>query len=315
MMQSEPSGSAKLEHPPPTSLGVPSLGSTGTVWVDFEPSRALEGYIKLHRAMRDDGLYQSFTDLQKLAWIHFLLEVNWKPSEFGCSKCGKLFKLPAGATAKSLDTLAQGIGLGRQVVRGMLDRATKHGSITRNIRARCHSIYVVENWHKYQWSNTPLTHPQHTLNTPSTSEEEGKKERRAAAPAKKPSRKAAQELPKKGKPYTERSFKSLPDFALCCYYEEYQQRHGQPPQVDWQGRDRVVMSKLCSGPPSRDRGQMQTLVCNYLDSREDFLIDAGHPIALLPSRVNVLQGHQKPKRRMPDVLQPVDWKAIREGKQ
>jgi hypothetical protein len=279
----------------------------------------MDGYVKLYRSVREDGWFQSLTDRQKLAWIYLLLEVNWQPSEFGCSRCGEVFNLPAGSTAKSLSTLSNRMGCTIKVLRGLFKKGIKKGAIRAQRRAQCHCVYVIENWHKYQSDDDGRAQQRaqrgHREGTERALEEEGKKERSSTAPAKKPSRKAAQELPKKGKPYTERAFKTIPDFALCCYYEEYQQRHGQPPQVDWQGRDRVVMSKLCSGPPSRDRDQIQTLVCSYLDCKEDYLVDAGHPIALLPYRVNALQGHQKPKRRMPDVLQPVDWKAIREGKQ
>ena len=110
----------------------------------------IEGYIKLWRSTLEDGWYQSLTDRQQLAWLHFLLTVNWAPSEYGCRRCGGYWHLPSGATAKSLETLAEHTGASIKVLRAMLAKAAKKGTIKILDRAQCHTIYVVVNWDKYQ---------------------------------------------------------------------------------------------------------------------------------------------------------------------
>ena len=131
------------------------------------------GWIKIHRGIIRDGWYQSLTDLQKLAWFNLLVTVNWQPSEFGCKNCGEIMELPAGATGKSIQTLAATFKQGAHVVRGMLDKAVRNGTVTRRVKPRCHSVYVVVNWEKYQDVDIALTQPRHSLDTALTQSSHG----------------------------------------------------------------------------------------------------------------------------------------------
>ena len=116
MMLPEPDSQGKSKYPPPP-IGVSCQAPLVGVWRSLEPD-SMDGYVKLYRSVREDGWFQSLTDRQKLAWIYLLLEVNWQPSEFGCSRCGEVFNLPAGSTAKSLSTLSNRMGCTIKVLRG-----------------------------------------------------------------------------------------------------------------------------------------------------------------------------------------------------
>ena len=146
----------------------------------------MDGWIKLWRDILEDGWYMSLTDKQKLAWIHLLATVNYMPSEYGCKRCGKAFNLPAGATAKTYRTLASMAGVGEQVMRGLLKKATEKGSLRVLHRSHCHTIYVVDNWDIYQGSNSETTLRQLRGNSHVTQEEEGKKGRREEVKTPKP---------------------------------------------------------------------------------------------------------------------------------
>jgi|TARA_Y100000310_G_C20604686_1_gene774895 hypothetical protein len=138
----------------------------------------MTGWIMLWREILEDGWYQSLTEKQQLGWLHLLMLVNWKSSEYGCPKCGGYWQLPAGTTAKTDRTLSDEAGVGRSVMRGLLRKAIKKGCVSILEHRRCHTIYVINNWDKFQGSDPQTTHRRPTDDPQTTQEEEGKKGRR-----------------------------------------------------------------------------------------------------------------------------------------
>ena len=238
------------------------------------------GWIKIHRGIIRDGWYQSLTDLQKLAWFNLLVTVNWQPSEFGCKNCGEIMELPAGATGKSINTLAGLFKQGAHVIRGMMDKAERHGTVTRRVKPRCHSVYVVVNWEKYQDVDIALTQPRHSLDTALTLEEEGKKGR------KKPKASKAQ---------------SDVTALLQYYHDEYLERFGIKPVVTWNGADRKTAATLLNG---RDMSEARRMVDGYLRDGDPWLSDNAHVFSLLPKR-GAKYLVKKPRQKLPPDLTPV----------
>jgi DNA-binding transcriptional regulator YhcF (GntR family) len=107
-------------------------------------------WIKLHRSLLDDGLWQTLSDGQKVALVGLLLQVNWQETEFGCRNCHEVIKLPPGSTAKSYRALAKGAGTTPGIMHRAIQRLVDYGFISNESRTRCHTLYVVKNWEKYQ---------------------------------------------------------------------------------------------------------------------------------------------------------------------
>jgi len=138
----------------------------------------MDGWIRLYRRLLEDGWYLALTDAQARAWVHLLLLVNWKESEWCCHKCSTQAILPAGATAKTFRTLAQRAHVGEHVMRKLLEKALRAGKLEVLYLSGCHKVYLVVNWQKYQEAVTTRSQSGHDAVTEWSHEEEGKKERR-----------------------------------------------------------------------------------------------------------------------------------------
>ncbi len=155
-----------------------------------------ETFILLWRSLLRDGWFMSLTDSQKWAWIGLLLQVNFAPSEYCCYRCDKEFKLPAGATAKTYRNLAKEAQVGEQVLRTVLRKAVNKGNVTILDRARCHVLYAVENWDKYQGPNAKPTQSQRKANAGITKEQDLSSTKRGSQASKRKAKKGrtAEEL-------------------------------------------------------------------------------------------------------------------------
>jgi hypothetical protein len=107
-------------------------------------------WIRLYESLLDDGLWQLLPGEQAKALIGLLLQVNWQPSEFGCRQCHKIMQLPPGATARSYRTLAERARVSEGCMKRLIANLTKKGFLKNASRPRCHTVYVVKNWEKYQ---------------------------------------------------------------------------------------------------------------------------------------------------------------------
>lgn len=76
--------------------------------------------------------------------------------------------------------------------------------------------------------------------------------------------------------------------VLCSYYDQYRLKYGVAPYVDWGGKDKATATKLLLGPPVRSTEELIRLISQYMALEDTFLVDAGYPFSLLPSKVNRL---------------------------
>jgi len=110
----------------------------------------MAGWIKLHKELLDDAVWQMLTPKQTRAFIGFLLQVNYESGEFGCRRCGKAIAQPVGSTSKSYKTLAHRADVTPKVMLDTLRKLAKKGFIINRSGPGCHTLYVVKNWSKYQ---------------------------------------------------------------------------------------------------------------------------------------------------------------------
>lgn len=134
------------------------------------------GFLKLWRLARHDPLLRSLPGEQFKATIGILCCVNWKAAEYMCPKCGKTVEIPEGATVKSVRTLAEeGFGVARMAMHRTLARLVKVRFLSVLSTSRCHRIYLVNNWAKYQSDGTEAGHGRDRGGTRAGQIEEGKK--------------------------------------------------------------------------------------------------------------------------------------------
>jgi len=132
------------------------------------------GYLKLWRMARQDPLLRSLPGEQFKATWGLLCCVNWKAGEYMCPKCGELVEIPEGATVKSVRTLAdEGFGVALTTMHRTITRLCRSRFLVRIQSAKCHTVYLVRNWAKYQDSGTPTERGRNADGTRAEQIEEG----------------------------------------------------------------------------------------------------------------------------------------------
>ena len=131
------------------------------------------GYIKLDRKITEWEWYRNVNT--KTVFLHCLFKANWKDGRF------EGVVIPRGSFATSLPTLSRECNLTVQNVRTALEHLKSTGELTVH-RHGNFSVVTVTNYCQYQDTNTetnrPSTDLQQTSNSPLTTIEEGKKERK-----------------------------------------------------------------------------------------------------------------------------------------
>lgn len=128
------------------------------------------GHIKLHRSLLN---WEWYSDLNtRVLFIHLLLVANWRPERWQGVLVGR------GQRATSYSSLASETGLSVQNVRTSLKRLVLTGEIT-CVPHHKFTVISINNYEKYQddnrAANTQPTGGQQAVNTPLTTNEEGKK--------------------------------------------------------------------------------------------------------------------------------------------
>lgn len=126
------------------------------------------GFIKLHRAINGWGWASSPNTFN--LFIHFLLNANYKESEF------RGVKIPVGSLVFGINSWSVKTGLTCQNIRTALKNLKNSGEVTHQPH-RDFSIISITNWEKYQVANSQLTSGQHLPNICLTTLKEVKKER------------------------------------------------------------------------------------------------------------------------------------------
>lgn len=131
------------------------------------------GYIKLWRKLEDSGLLQMPETFATM--IFLILHATHKDVKRG-TKYG-VINLDRGQGILAIRTLAKDMKLSVQSIRTILVRLERMEILTLK-STHAYSVYTIVNYDKYNDINTPLTHEstnhQHTINTPSTQEQECK---------------------------------------------------------------------------------------------------------------------------------------------
>lgn len=107
------------------------------------------GWVKLHRALKDKPIWKCSTPEQKTILITILLMVNHEEAEWEWE--GSKFKVKPGQKVTSLDNIVKeaGKGITVQNVRTALVKFEKYGFLT-NQSTKTGRLITVENWASYQ---------------------------------------------------------------------------------------------------------------------------------------------------------------------
>ena len=128
----------------------------------------MDGFIKLSRSILSWEWYSDANTAR--VFLDILLHTNYVDGAY------KGVEVKAGQCVTGLDAMASRLGLSKQNVRTAIKHLKKTGEISTHQVTHQFTLVTVENWAVYQgWyepsntpSNTPLTHHQHTVNTPLT---------------------------------------------------------------------------------------------------------------------------------------------------
>lgn len=108
-----------------------------------------QGWIKLHRKLREKAIWKLSTPEQKVVLVTTLLLANHSANQWEFE--GKQFECQPGQFVTSLNSLAEACGKGVSVqnVRSALNRFEKYGFLTNKSTSTGRLITIV-NWEKYQ---------------------------------------------------------------------------------------------------------------------------------------------------------------------
>lgn len=107
------------------------------------------GWVKLHRVLKDKPIWKCSTPEQKTILITILLMVNHEEAEWEWQ--GNKFKVKPGQKITSLDSIAKeaGKGITIQNIRTALVKFEKYGFLT-NQSTKTGRLITIENWELYQ---------------------------------------------------------------------------------------------------------------------------------------------------------------------
>jgi hypothetical protein len=114
-----------------------------------------EGYLLLWRMARWDPMLRALPGEQFKATIGLICSVNWKPGTWTCPKCQEVIEVPAGGTTKTVRVLAdEAFGVPRMTMHRTLTRLGRSRFLVKHQSRKCHTLYLVRNWAKYQDAGT-----------------------------------------------------------------------------------------------------------------------------------------------------------------
>ncbi len=110
----------------------------------------MNGWIKIHREMLQSATWLALTARQKVIMIYLLFEAGWKEKKRYCSRCCKKITVPVGGIFKSLTELSEKYEEPRSSIYATILKLEKL-DFTERVINDCHVIYVIKNYHKYQY--------------------------------------------------------------------------------------------------------------------------------------------------------------------
>lgn len=127
----------------------------------------MDGWIKVHRKILNSEFYRGLTGRQRDVIITLLLMVNHEPREWFYK--GVKYKTEPGQCITSLQKIADRCGKDctREVVRATIKHAENAHFLKQKTHIT-HTVISIENWGKYQDTNTDITQDTHNTNTENT---------------------------------------------------------------------------------------------------------------------------------------------------
>lgn len=127
----------------------------------------MSGWIKLHRKILNSDFYRGLTGRQRDVIISLLLMVNHEPREWIYK--GVKYKTEPGQCLTSLQKIADRCGKDctREVVRATIKHA-ENAHFLHQETHKAHTVITIENWDKYQDSNTENAQDTHNLDAKNT---------------------------------------------------------------------------------------------------------------------------------------------------
>lgn len=127
----------------------------------------MAGWIKVHRKILNSEFYRGLTGRQRDVIITLLLMVNHEPREWFYK--GVKYKTEPGQCITSLQKIADRCGKDctREVVRATIKHAENAHFLKQKTHIT-HTVISIENWDKYQDTNTDSTQDTHNTNTENT---------------------------------------------------------------------------------------------------------------------------------------------------
>lgn len=124
----------------------------------------MAGWIKVHRKILNSEFYRGLTGRQRDVIITLLLMVNHEPREWIYK--GVKYKTEPGQCITSLQKIADRCGKDctREVVRATIKHA-ENAHFLKQKTHTTHTVISIENWYKYQDTNTENTQVTHNTNT------------------------------------------------------------------------------------------------------------------------------------------------------
>lgn len=124
----------------------------------------MTGWIKVHRKILNSEFYRGLTGRQRDVIITLLLMMNHEPREWIYK--GVKYKTEPGQCITSLQKIADRCGKDctREVVRATIKHA-ENAHFLKQKTHTTHTVISIENWDKYQDTNTDSTQDTHNTNT------------------------------------------------------------------------------------------------------------------------------------------------------
>lgn len=135
-----------------------------------------EGWIKLHRMLKDKPIWKCSTPEQKVILITLLMMVNSKEAEWEWQ--GKKFKVRPGQMITSANSIMKecGQGISRQNIRTALDKFEKYDFLTKQ-STKTGMLVTIENWGTYQSTEKNQPSYQPSANQEVTTNKKDKKDK------------------------------------------------------------------------------------------------------------------------------------------
>lgn len=254
----------------------------------------MQGWVKLHREMRTNVVWNSTTAEQKVIFLTLLTMVSHSLNSWEWE--GEKYHVKPGQAITSLKSICElaGKGITPQKIRTALDKFEKWGILTNRSTRRGRLITIV-NWGKYQGRDEKVTNEltveQQTPNKQLTTiknvknEKNEKNESRVPAPDNFPSISDSDKEP-------EPSLKEV----VSRYYELLTEYTADEPIEQW-ARDCSILKTAAEGQVmAQGADKVKDKLKAWFKSADSFTRGAGYPLQLFVNQYNSIINPPRDRR-------------------